>query len=370
MGRPYDLTKTHKFVDKSIPGISYGFNDPSTWIDTGCYLLNYLVSNRFDGGLPLEGKFCMLAGDSGSGKSFIAVANLIKWCQEHGVWPVLIDTENALDMSWLEPLGVDTSEDGMDKYLGSTIDDVSKLLGFVIESYKEANISKPYKDRGKMVIIIDSIGMLITPNQDKQFMEGDQKGDLGIKAKQVTAMIRVMMSKIGSQPIGLVGTNHVFDAQDKYKPDSIAGGKMLEFASSVIVQMNKLLLKQDENGKDLEKGVVSGIRSSCVVRKSRYAKPFEKVFIDIPYDRGMNRYSGLFDLFEKKHVITKQGNRYSYTSPVTGEVFLLFRKEYRPKGLLDQIMAEWEHWENPTTAVGFDETLRPAEDFEDDEDGN
>lgn len=61
MGRPYDLTK----LRKKSTGMSYGFNDPQTWIDTGCYALNYMTSNRFKGGIPLEGKITMFAGDSG-----------------------------------------------------------------------------------------------------------------------------------------------------------------------------------------------------------------------------------------------------------------------------------------------------------------
>lgn len=348
--KPFDLSKFRKSVTKSIDGMSAGFHDPVTWLDTGCYALNYLASNRFDGGLPLEGKFTMFAGDSGSGKSYIATANLIRDCLKKNVQPILIDTENALDASWLENFGIDSSK--VEKFNGATIDDISKFIGMLIAQYREENDTTPYEDRPKILIILDSIGMLITPNQEKQFMEGDQKGDMGIRAKQITNMLKVTMAKIGSQPIGLVVTNHVYDSQDQYKPDTIPGGKTLEFASSIIIQMNKLLLKEDENGKALVGGVVSGIRSSIVVRKSRYAKPFEKLKIDIPYDTGMDPYSGLFELFEKKGVFVKEGNRYSFTSRKTGEVILEWRKNYKKLGLLDQVMAEWDLWDVPA-AVGF-----------------
>src|SRR5690606_30168165 len=111
MVMPFDLTKVRKGVSKSIPGLSHGFNDPKTWLDTGCYALNYLISDDFKGGIPIEGKFTMFAGDSGSGKSYIASANLIRDCIKKGVYVILIDTENALDESWLNALGVDTSEE-------------------------------------------------------------------------------------------------------------------------------------------------------------------------------------------------------------------------------------------------------------------
>lgn len=354
MAQPIDMSKFRKQIDKSTPGLSYGFNDPKTWLNTGCYALNYLISDDFDGGIPLEGKFTMFAGDSGSGKSYIASANLIKDAQKKGVYVVLIDTENALDESWLQALEVNTDLAYMDKISGATIDDVSQMLGMFIDQYKTDHSAKKYEDRPKVLLIIDSLGMLITPNQERQFMEGDMKGDMGIKAKQITHMMRVCMAKIASQPIGLVATNHVYDSQDQYKPDSIPGGKMLEFASSVIIQMNKYLLKEDEHGVKLTDGQVAGIRSTAVVRKSRYAKPFEKLYINIPYDKGMDPYSGLFDLFEKKGLIIREGQRYTYTS-ATGEALKDFRKRFKANGWLDQIMAEREHWDKERpNAEGFD----------------
>src|SRR5205085_9846877 len=100
----------------------------------------------------------------------------------------------------------------------------------------------------KMLNVIDYLGMLMSGTQMDQAEAGDMKGELGSKAKQITHMMRAILAKIASDPIGLVATNHVMDSQDKYLPDKLPGGKMLEFASSVIVQMNKYLLKQDENG--------------------------------------------------------------------------------------------------------------------------
>ena len=77
MTKPFDVTKFRKSITKSISGLGIGFNDPTDWISTGNYALNYLISGDFNRGIPL-GKVTVLAGESGSGKSFIASGIIVK----------------------------------------------------------------------------------------------------------------------------------------------------------------------------------------------------------------------------------------------------------------------------------------------------
>lgn len=64
MTKPIDISKFRKSLTKNITGISTGFNDPDTWISTGSYGLNYLISGDFYKGIPM-GKFTVFAGESG-----------------------------------------------------------------------------------------------------------------------------------------------------------------------------------------------------------------------------------------------------------------------------------------------------------------
>ena len=89
--------------------------------------------------------------------------------------------------------------------------------------------------------------------------------------------------------------------------------------------MKKLKLKEDADGN--KTSTVQGIRAACKVMKSRYSKPFEGVQVKIPYDTGMDPYSGLVDLFEKKGILTQQGNRLKYVDSV-GKEHLDFRKSW------------------------------------------
>jgi hypothetical protein len=168
--------------------------------------------------------------------------------------------------------------------------------------------------------------MLLTPTDINQFESGDLKGDMGRKPKALTALVRNCVNMFGSYNVGLVATNHTYASQDPYNPDpNISGGQGFVYASSIVVAMKKLKLKEDEEGNKISE--VIGIRAGCKVMKTRYSKPFEDVEIKIPYDQGMNPYSGLFELLEKKQIITKEGNRYVYVD-LDGVIHKYFRKEW------------------------------------------
>ncbi len=336
MVKAFDVSKFRKSLTKSIEGLGVGFNDPTDWISTGNYALNYLISGDFFKGIPL-GKVTVFAGESGAGKSYICAGNIIRHAQEENIFVVLIDSENALDKEWLENLGVNTSEEKLLKLNMAMIDDVAKTISEFMKEYK----IMPVIERPKVLFVIDSLGMLLTPTDIDQFDKGELKGDMGRKPKALTALVRNCVNMFGSYNVGLVATNHTYASQDMFDPDDkISGGQGFIYASSIVVAMKKLKLKEDEDGNKVSD--VLGIRSACKIMKTRYAKPFESVQIKIPYSTGMNPASGLVDLFEKLNVLTKSGNKLQYISKKTGEVIAEFRKNWTEDKLMS-IMLEWDN---------------------------
>ena len=334
MAKPFDVSKFRKDLTKAIPGMSIGYNDPTDWISTGNYTLNYRISGDFKKGIPL-GKVTVFAGESGAGKSYICSGNIVRHAQEQGIYVFLIDTENALDEDWLKALGVDTSEDKLMKVNMAMIDDVAKFINNSMEMIK----AMPDGERPKVLFVVDSLGMLLTPTDVNQFESGDLKGDMGRKPKALTALVRNCVNMFGSYNVGMVATNHTYASQDMFDPDDkISGGQGFIYASSIVVAMRKLKLKEDEDGNKTSE--VNGIRAACKVMKTRYSKPFEGVQVKIPYETGMDPYSGLIDMFEAEGILVKEGNRLSYTSPVTGEIIKEFRKNFTNEQL-DIIMSEY-----------------------------
>ena len=340
MTRPFDVSKFRKSITKAVPGMAVGFSDTVDWISTGNYALNFLISGDFQKGVPL-GRVTCLAGESGSGKSYIASGNLVRHAQQQGILPIILDSENALDSDWLSALGVDISEDKLMRFGVSMVDEVAKFISEFMKGYKEQFADAPYEERQKILFVVDSLGMLLTPTDKDQFEKGDMKGDMGRKPKALTSLVRNSVNLIAGNPVGIVACNHTYASQDMFDPDDkISGGQGFIYASSIVVAMKKLKLKEDEAGNKITD--IRGIRAACKVMKTRFAKPFESVQIKIPYDTGMNPYSGLLDLFEKAGAVIKDGNKLSYSKPGK-EPIKEFRKNWTDEKL-EIIMKDFSSW--------------------------
>jgi RecA/RadA recombinase len=351
MGKAFDISKFRKSITKSIDGLGIGFNDPTDWISTGNFALNYLISGDFFKGVPL-GKVTVFAGESGAGKSYICSGNIIRHAQEAGIFVILVDSENALDEKWLLDLGVDTSEDKLLKLNMAMIDDVAKTISEFMKEYKVM----PEDARPKVLFVIDSLGMLLTPTDVNQFEAGEMKGDMGRKPKALTSLVRNCVNMFGSWNVGMVCTNHTYASQDMFDPDDkISGGQGFVYASSIVVAMKKLKLKTDADGNKTT--TVNGIRAACKIMKTRYAKPFESVQVEIPYTTGMSPFSGLVDLFEAKGALKKEGNSLVYVTK-DGEVIKQFRKAWQSneKNGLTTMMSEWDDTNTSEVTTSIEDT--------------
>jgi RecA/RadA recombinase len=177
------------------------------------------------------------------------------------------------------------------------------------------------------------------------------KGDMGRKPKALTALVRNCVNMFGSHNVGLVATNHTYASQDMFDPDDkISGGQGFIYASSIVVAMKKLKLKEDEAGNKISD--IRGIRSAIKVMKTRFNKPFESVQVKIPYETGMNPYSGLVELFEKKGMLVKDGNRLRYVDRF-GKEHKHYRKDWTGENL-DMIMAEFKEVEKTKEEITDD----------------
>lgn len=327
-----DLTKFRRNLTGKLD-IPVGFSDPKIWIDTGNFALNRLISGNYNNGVPLS-KVTMFAGETGAGKSLLA-ANVMKNAQaKYNTFIVLLDSEGAGDKKWYKDAGVDISEDKFMRIPVFTVGTCTKVVSELIKEMKDQGSDQP------ILIVIDSLGMLETDTGQEKFLAGKSPGDQGQLAKQLKKFIKNCLYLVEQKDIGFLVTNHTYDSQDMFNPDQkITGGAGILYASSIVIAAKKYKLKEvSEDQETTTMTGVHGVRTTVMVYKSRFNKPFEKTTVNIPWEQGIDRYSGLIEMFENDGLLTKTGNRLAYTDK-SGKEYIHFKKRL-PNELLDTIMEE------------------------------
>lgn len=299
----------NKSINKRLgkTNIVVGFTEPDVWIDTGSYVLNNIISGGYKKGVPL-GKSMIIGGESGAGKSLIA-ASIARNAQAEGIIPIFLDTEDALDTSFLEGVGLDVSPETLVRMDIGTIDEAQKAITETIAAFDEA--FEP-SEKPKLLFILDSLGMLLTEKESKENDKGVMKGDMGQKAKQLKQFFRLITRKLAKTGNGLIATNHTWSGSDMFGNSitEINGGKGQIYAASIVLMVGKKELKESPMAET--DGIY--IRIKCI--KTRFTQPFRKIELVVPYETGIDPYSGLLSPFVALGLIEKSGAWYS--NPATG----------------------------------------------------
>lgn len=293
------LDSFYKEVQK-IEGISTSAEPPRYWYSTGNAVLNKIISDSFYRGIP-QGRITTLAGPSSAGKSFL-LCNVMREAQKAGAIILVLDSENALDNEFVEKIGVDTSSNYM--YVGiRTINQMTEVISSFLKRYRTEQGTG--LDAPQVLIAIDSLDMLITETEEEHFMKGVQKGDQGQKNKQLKHALRTYVQAIKDVNITIVATTQVYKNQDLLNGEGLwIISDAVKYSASQIVLLTKMKLK------DTGSSEVKGIRMKCQGYKTRFTKPYQEVVIEVPYEQGMDPYSGLLEVSLSLGLIEKKGSRY------------------------------------------------------------
>ena len=325
---------------EKLENVSMDFRPPQHWYSCGNMAVNKILSGDYYRGVP-QGRVTILAGPSDTGKSFL-LSNIFKGAQNDGAFILAIDTENALDHEYLTKIGVDVNPERFMGVAVVTISDVVTVVSDFIKMY-EKEYGKYNDNAPKVLIAIDSLDMLLTDAENEHFNSGVQKGDQGQRAKQMKAFLRTTVSRIKALNIGFIGTHQVYPADVMEGEGKWKINNAIRYSASQIILITKLKLREGE--------VVTGIRMNVETFKSRFAKLGSKVTVNVPYDKGMNPYSGLLDLLEADGVVEKNGAW--YTAKLPGAEFK-FQSTKLDEALVTKLMA---HPKITGLAKAFEETL-------------
>jgi recombination protein RecA len=270
------------------------------FIDTGNYALNYIMSGSFDNGLP-SGQVTEIHGDPSTGKSLLLyniIANFLKKYPRGVV--VLDDTEQA----YVQYLGskLDIDESRLIKISSATVEDHmnmifrgGKILNQVNDESKEIDVAEPIISKllnagvENIMIAIDSVAVMSTKHEQDV---GLDKPDMS-KAKVLKALLRVAVPYIKKYKITYIVTNHLIHMIGSMIPNqkTTPGGGGIVYQSSIRLGMSnagKLKVK-DTN-------LIAGVKSRVTTVKNRFAPPFRQAELEIMFNAGLSRYSGIVSL--------------------------------------------------------------------------
>jgi RecA/RadA recombinase len=273
-----------------------GFSDITEFIPTGNYMLNALMSGSLFGGYP-NTRSIGIAGDSGTGKSFLCM-NAVREAQKCGYVVFYVDTEGALDTSDFEKFGVDLN---MLKYVRLGV--VSEVKFFMNDLIKTAEEAPGLK----ILVIVDSLGMLETDKEVADIEKGKSANDMGLRAKELRSLFKSFTLDLSNLKIPFLFTNHTGATMDQYTPKAQSGGAGPQYAASVVLMLSKTTLWDESSGAKVRTGVIC----RATTDKNRLAKP-DKVELHISFHKGMNPYVGLHLLpFDFENCGVGRGNKFT-----------------------------------------------------------
>jgi RecA/RadA recombinase len=312
-----DYTKLAKDID-----------DTETYVDTGSYIFNSLVSGSIFGGVS-GNKITAIAGESSTGKTFFSLAVVQNFLDANpDGYCLYFDTEAAVNRSLLESRGVP-----LDRLV---VVNVVTIEEFRTKALKAVDIylKKSEEERRPCMFVLDSLGMLSTEKEIRDALDDKQVRDM-TKSQLVKGAFRMLTLKLGQAKIPMIVTNHTYDVIGSYVPTKeMGGGSGLKYAASTIIYLSK---KKEKDGTEVVGNLVK-----AKTHKSRLSKENKDVTIRLYYDeRGLDRYFGLLELGEIGGLWKNVAGRYEmdgkkvYAKQILKEPETYFTPEVMEK--LDQI---------------------------------
>ena len=299
--------------------------DVSTFIDTGSYAFNALLSASVYGGLP-GNRITAIAGEAMTGKTFFALGickNFLDTNKEAGV--VYFESENAVSRELIEKRGLDSKRVVVVPV--ATVQEFRAQAIKIVDKYLEQDESK----RKPLMFVLDSLGMLSTTKEMTDTAEGKETRDM-TRSQIVKSTFRVLTLKLGKANVPMIMTNHTYDVIGSMFPQKeMGGGSGLKYAASSIISLSK---KKVKDGTEVVGNIIH-----CKNYKSRITKENAMIDVMLTYDKGLDKYYGLLELAEEIDLFKKVSTRYEMPdgSKVFGKQIYNDPEKYFTKEVLKKI---------------------------------
>jgi len=277
-----------KDIVKEIGGeytqLASEIDETETYVDTGSYIFNALVSGSIFGGVS-GNKITAIAGETSTGKTFFSLAVVKNFLDNNPTgYCLYFDTEAAITKSLLEGRGIDTTRLVVVNVV--TIEDFRNKTLKAVDLY----LKKSKDERRPCMFVLDSLGMLSTNKEITDTLAEKDTRDM-TKAQLIKGAFRMLTLKLGQANIPMIVTNHTYESMSLYGGKQMSGGSGLQYASSTIVYLSK---SKEKDGTEIIGNIIK-----ATTKKSRLSKENKQVEIRLFYDeRGLDKYYGLLELGE------------------------------------------------------------------------
>ena len=259
-----DIAKTagNEYAALVSDGVEAG--DVDSFIDTGSYIFNALLSGSIHGGLP-SNKITAVAGESAITKQMVI--------------------DRGIDPTRMVIMPV------------TTVQEFRTQAIKVLDKYMETSEG----ERQPLMLCLDSLGMLSTTKEVEDTSEGKETRDM-TRAQVLKAAFRVLTLKLGKAKVPMIVTNHTYDVVGSMFPTKeMGGGSGLKYAASSIVYLSK---KKEKDGTEVVGNIIH-----CKNAKSRLTIENKMVDVRLMYERGLDRYYGLLELALKYGIFKSVSTR-------------------------------------------------------------
>ncbi len=257
------------------------------YINTGSYILNACMTGSIFKGVP-SGRVLTLAGEPGTGKSFLAVS-ICREAQKKGYTPVYMDSEGAIDREFVERLGCDAT-----KFVIKQVTTIGEVSTFMANLLQKVN-QYPEDSRPKLIFVLDSLGNLTSAKELTDTLEANAKRDM-TKQQEVKALFRTNATALAKAQAPMIVCSHIYKTMDLFSKNVVSGGSGIQYNSSLTLMLSTAKLDDKESEKIAEGKVGDFTKTGVIVtakpEKSRFTIP-QKVKFQIPFFKAPNPYVGL-----------------------------------------------------------------------------
>jgi len=327
----------NEYASLASEGITAG--DVTSFIDTGSYSFNALLSGSIYGGLP-GNRITAIAGEAATGKTFFAlgiIKHFLDKDKNSGV--ILFESENAVSKDMIEARGVDSTRVVVVPV--STVQEFRSQVLKILDKYLEQEEDK----RQPLMFVLDSLGMLSTTKEMQDTAEGKETRDM-TRAQIVKSTFRVLTLKLGQANIPLLMTNHTYDVIGSMFPQKeMGGGSGLKYAASTIIYLGK---RKEKLGTEIIGNIIH-----CKIYKSRITKENAKVDVKLTYKHGLDKHYGLLELGEEAGIFKKVSTRFEM--PDGSKVFGKQINDNPDKYFTKEVLKKIDEFANKKFTYGSDE---------------